>query len=156
MIEGAGNNKDIAQEIKDRFRFLIELAIFFSAIIYYFYIIFNKAQAEEMVLNFSTLVPFYLLDYLLFEALKNYMTSRWLKGLNILVLIAMWLFLIPSIHICLIKNSFQTFNEFISFAISLNGMLILPIIILLIILSAPIVYWDSNKNKRRKFLGFEF
>ena len=70
-IQNQNNHQSLITEIQNRIQFLVMIAIFFPAVVYYFFNIYDKSNADKIALSYAWLVAAYLLTYIFFEILKN-------------------------------------------------------------------------------------
>jgi hypothetical protein len=89
----------LTDRIENRLQLVLTISIFFPAILYSFFKFVGEPDqsSNSIFLKASTLIIAYLLDYLLFVLLKNFISSGWLKLINILVLLGIASFVTPLI-----------------------------------------------------------
>lgn len=140
------DNKEIIIEIRNKIQFCTTIAVFFSGVVYYFFNIFDKNNADKIALQFASIVIIYLLTYVFFDLFKYKISKKSLKIINDLILIGILMFIFPIAHLVSIKNEL-TFISFISLKISLYGLIVIPVLLLIIILLSSIFY--STKKIRK-------
>jgi len=139
MAEEIKNNTKIISEIQNRIQFGTMIAIFFSGMLYYFFNIFDKDNANYVTLSYSGVVAFYLVTFCLFELEKKKMNMKLLKWINRLSLLGIFLFIIPISYLTSINPKFTFIKvslgfQKILFVISLYGLFLIPIVLFIILL----------------------
>lgn len=83
--------KELTNEVSNRFALILTLSIFLPILLYYLAIAISKTdgKAAEVLLESSSLVGIYLLDYILFQTQKIKTTEKSLKRINNFLLISM-------------------------------------------------------------------
>jgi len=145
-IQNQNNHQSLITEIQNRIQFLVMIAIFFPAVVYYFFNIYDKSNADKIALSYAWLVAAYLLTYIFFEILKNKIKIIFLRVINILTLVGVSTFLLPITQLSLIgtQSSVLLFIMQILVKISLYGLIIVPVGLLIIILW-PFLFWWPRK-----------
>lgn len=82
-------------DVKSKFYLLIAIASFFPTVLYSFFQINAADQSNNIFLKASSLVIYYLISYIYFEVIKNRTSTKWIKWLDVLLLIAIASFILP-------------------------------------------------------------
>ena len=145
-VQNQNNHQNLIAEIENKIQFLVMIAIFFPAVVYYFFNIYDKSNADKIALSYAWLVAAYLLTYIFFEILKNKIKIIFLRVINILTLVGVSTFLLPITQLSLIgtQSSVLLFIMQILVKISLYGLIIVPVGLLIIILW-PFLFWWPRK-----------
>jgi len=87
----------MVEKIENRLQFLITISIFFPFVLYSFFKEVDETEksASGMLLKASTLVAAYLVSYLVFLVADKYISEKWIRYLNILVLLGIASFIFP-------------------------------------------------------------
>jgi magnesium-transporting ATPase (P-type) len=138
MVEENKNNTGTVTEIQNRLQLIITIAIFFSAVVYNFFNIYDKTKSDSVALSYGILVVFYLLAYFLFEIRKNKIVANRLKIINVLMLVGVVMFSIPILYMTSVGRLHNSLILLVLSLVSLYILPIIPIIVIIIILYPPI------------------
>lgn len=137
-------NKELILEIRNKIQFITTIAIFFSGVVYYFFNIYDKDNANKIALSCASLVIIYLLSYIFFDLLKNRINGKFLELINILTLAGIGIFVFPILYLASLKNELTVLDS-ITLKISLLGLLIVPGLIFLLIIFGGIYNLPNKK-----------
>jgi len=149
-VQNQNNHQNLIAEIENKIQFLVMIAIFFPAVMYYFFNIYDRSNADKVALSYVGIVAAYLVNYIFFETFKSKIKTNILKKINFLALIGISTFLLPVIYLSLIvtQPSVLLFMMQILFKISLCGLMIVPILLFIMILW-PLVFCGKITFWRR-------
>lgn len=132
------NRKDLIGEIRQRIQFVVTISIFYTAILYHWFNIYDKAKSDKMVISYTALVGFYLIAYIIFEIEKNKIQYIFLKIINISTLIGTGMFLVQFALMSYLDKLPNMFFIKIIEIFSLWGAMLVPIALLVFIIWSPI------------------
>jgi len=89
------------EEIESRFHLLITISLFFPVLLANMDTIAGQTaeKASLILIQTSTVVGLYLIDYLLFQNRKNELTKKSFERINLWLLVALGIFIIPIVGI---------------------------------------------------------
>lgn len=153
------NNQNLIAEIRGRIQFIITIAIFFVAAIYYFYNIYDKNDANSVALSSTLFVVFYLIFYISFESRGKMINLKYLKLINTLILMGAGIFLVPLIFLGMTAAPQKGLTAFILimfvklqlFTISLWALAIFPLAILILLEVFSFLAFFEKKKKLKIF-----
>ena len=84
-------------DVQSRLQLALTLSIFFPAILYSFFKFVGEQEqsSSQIFLKASSLIVVYMLNYVVFELLKNRLAEKWLVRLNWLALGCVASFIVP-------------------------------------------------------------
>ena len=136
QTQDQNNYQNIISEIESRLQFITTIAIFFPAMVYYFFNAMkdSKYDSTEVTLGYTILVGAYLLDYVIFEIKKNKLSEKYLRYINRSLLFGIAFFIVP---IIVMASKIYELSPILGFVLplSLLGVLITPLFISMIFLS---------------------
>ncbi|MGD0778770.1 MAG: hypothetical protein ABSC05_38825 [Candidatus Solibacter sp.] len=85
------------QDIESRFSLLITISLFFPILLSNLSTVAGQpaAKGSLLLMQTSAVVGMYMLDYILFQARKNVLSAKSLKRINVVLLVALGIFIVP-------------------------------------------------------------
>ena len=85
------------QDIESRFSLLITISLFFPILLSNLSAVAGQPaeKGSLLLVQTSAVVGMYMIDYILFQARKNMLSSKSLKRVNVVLLVALSIFIIP-------------------------------------------------------------
>lgn len=123
-------------EIGNRLQFLVVISIFFVGLIYNFSNIYNRSEADKMVLGTSWTVITYLLAYIFFDLFKNKISQLFYALINILTFTIFFLFVLVMAFLNAVGAGNPGLSSLTVFLISIWGLKIIsPALVIVVIMA---------------------
>lgn len=136
--------KELISEVQQRIQFLVLVAIFLSGLFYNFFNKYAKYESDNFVLSFGVIIAIYFSIYILFEITKNKISDKFLKILDVVILVGIGFFVIPILFLGLVDKLPNLSFILLIYKFGLWGViLIIPAIILFIL--ALFIFTPKNK-----------
>ncbi len=151
MVE---NLKNLIREIEEKLEFVITLSVFFPSLLYNLFKLANKTEqkSNDIVVSWSVVVSIYLLNYIVFQFIKNKVPEKLLKIFKIILLIGISSYIIPILYIAIYKNNpIHGLTAFL-FKASIWGLPAIPTLLFaILLLFQPLTdIYELTRNKVKR------
>jgi hypothetical protein len=142
-------------EVENRLQFNVFVSIFFSTLLYSFFRAIDKpeADAQKALLQWTGVTAAFLVTYVFFQAGKSVIPQRWLKGIDVLVLVGAGFFVLPM----LLMAGFEA--HWFRIEVLLGVFSLWGVIILASLLNVPVIIGiivglhDRSRERERMEVG---